>query len=104
MCGYQLEAVAGKKPGCFLRGLASNPVAIQSMRAAINAGMPCSVELVNYHQDGHEYLVHITFKPVRSANGLICHFAAIEREFTEEELEKTGARRWKKNRRPVSRN
>lgn len=90
MCGHKLEEVIGKKPGSFLQGLKSTPEAIQSMRAAINAERPCSVELINYHKDGHEYLVHIAFRPVRDVDGSIGYFAAIERECTQEELDRIG--------------
>lgn len=90
MCGYTLPEVEGKKPGSFLQGEKTDPEVVANMRAAISAGMPCSAELVNYHKDGHEYLVHITLTPVRKKTGEIKYFAAIEREFTEQELAKFG--------------
>lgn len=90
MCGYLLEEVDGKKPGSFLQGSKTNPALVAKMRAAINAGLPCSVQLVNYHKDGHEYQVHISLTPVRKKDNDIQYFAAIEREFTQEELDRIG--------------
>jgi PAS domain S-box-containing protein len=90
MCGYTLDESKGKKPGSFLQGPKSNPELIQNMRDAIKAGRPCSVEITNYHKDGHEYMVHITFTPVRRKDGVIQYFAAIEREFQEEEIDRLG--------------
>ncbi len=90
MCGFSLNEVQGKKPGSFLQGPKTNPALVQDMRSAIDLGMPCSVQITNYHKDGHEYLVHITFTPVRQKNGEIQYFAAIEREFQQEEVDQMG--------------
>jgi hypothetical protein len=35
-------------------------------------------------------MVHITFTPVRRKDGVIQYFAAIEREFQEEEIDRLG--------------
>lgn len=90
MCGYTLEEVNGQKPGSFLQGRKTDPELVQNMREAIRMGMPCSVEITNYHKDGHEYKVQIKFAPVRQKNGRIEYYAAIEREFEDEEVRQIG--------------
>ena len=90
MCGYTLEETGGRKPGAFLQGPKTDHELVRNMRAALNHGTPCVVEIINYHKDGHEYMVHIRFTPVRRKNGRIQYFAAIEREFKPEELHQMG--------------
>lgn len=80
LCGYSFAEVAGKKPGSFLQGSGTDPEAVASLRAAVAAGAPCSVELVNYHKDGHPYRVRILLEPVRNRRGSLTGFRAEEVE------------------------
>ncbi|MFN7139355.1 MAG: PAS domain-containing protein [Limisphaerales bacterium] len=90
LCGYEVSELKGRKPGSLLQGGETNGEVVETMRHAIRAGIGCVVDLVNYRKNGEPYTVHIQIKPVRRANGNITYFAAVEREFTPEEIGSVG--------------
>ncbi len=91
LCGYELSEVRQKKPGSFLQGAATDPDVVAEVREAIRQGIGCEVQLTNYHKDGHSYGVQIQIEPVKNRSGQITFFAAVERQFTEDETDKFGA-------------
>lgn len=90
LCGYEVQELEGKKPGTLLQGLKTEREAVEQMRHALKAGIACVVELTNYHKDGHTYPVHIQITPIANKDGVIRFFAAIERSFTEKEVQEIG--------------
>ena len=80
LCGFSFQEVAGKKPGSFLQGSRSDLAAVATLRAAVASGSSCTVELVNYHKDGHPYRVRIQLEPLRNRRGVLTGFRAEEKE------------------------
>ncbi|MDL5053640.1 PAS domain-containing protein [Oscillatoria laete-virens NRMC-F 0139] len=83
MCGYELGELQGQKPGKLLQGELSDPEMAAKMSRAIRAGKSCSVEIINYHKDGHAYWVAIDIVPLCNRKGKIKHFLALEKEVTD---------------------
>ncbi|QDU52840.1 Aerobic respiration control sensor protein ArcB [Gimesia panareensis] len=81
--GYGLEAVIGKTPGAVLQGEKTDPQAIEYMAQKVRAGESFETELINYHQSGTEYWVHIKADPILDADGNLTGFMAIENDITE---------------------
>ncbi|WP_197994772.1 PAS domain S-box protein [Gimesia panareensis] len=81
--GYGLESVVGKLPGAVLQGEKTDPQAIEYMAQKVRAGESFETELINYHQSGTEYWVHIKADPILDADGNLTGFMAIENDITE---------------------
>jgi len=77
LTGYPIAAVAGRRQDEVLCGDRTDPATRAALRAAIDTGSGCQVELLNYTRDGGEYWAHIDFQPIRSAGGALTSFMAI---------------------------
>lgn len=84
MCGHNLRDLKGTKLGHALQGKDSDPQVIEHIRQCIKDRVSCSVELVNYHKDGHPYWAEIHISPVFNESGKLVRFIAFEREITKE--------------------
>ncbi|MCH9655982.1 MAG: PAS domain S-box protein [Planctomycetes bacterium] len=84
--GYELEAIQGKTPGSVLQGERSDPDIIEQMRQKIRQGECFEVEIINYHQSGREYWIHIKGDPIYDAEGKLTGYMAIENDITERKL------------------
>jgi len=80
MCGHELPDITGRKPGHFLQGPMTDPVASNSMRRAVKGGYGCIEELINYHKNGDPYWVRITITPVLDEQGQTSRFIALEKK------------------------
>jgi len=80
MCGHELPDITGRKPGHFLQGPMTDPVASSSMRRAVKGGYGCVEELINYHKNGDPYWVRITITPVLDEKGQTSRFIALEKK------------------------
>jgi PAS domain S-box-containing protein len=80
LCGYTFEEMIGRKPGALLQGPDSDPVAIDTMRAAIRERYAVTVEIVNYRKDGEPYIVSISLSPLFNRSRRLTGFMAVERE------------------------
>ncbi len=80
LCGYRIEELRGRKPGQILQGPLTDPVTVVVLRTAIQAGIACDAELVNYHKTGAAYLVRIWLEPIRDADHRLTGYHAVERE------------------------
>lgn len=68
MTGYNAQDCVGRN--CrFLQGPGTDPEAVQAMRAAIDAGKPCDVTLLNYRRDGTAFMNRVLLQPVRNLEG-----------------------------------
>ena len=67
----------------FLQGKDTDPTAVAQLREAIRAGMPCSVELLNYRKDGTSFWNEISISPIRNEDGQISHFVGVQVDVTE---------------------
>src|ERR1700694_3359114 len=77
LTGYPIAAVAGRQQDEILCGDQTDPAARAALRAAIDTGSGCQVELLNHTRDGSEYRAHIDFQPIRSTSGALTSFMAI---------------------------
>jgi serine phosphatase RsbU (regulator of sigma subunit) len=55
---------------------------VGEIRKAIQAGRPCTVELLNYHKDGTPFWNRLSITPLRDAAGRVTHFAGIQSDIT----------------------
>lgn len=80
--GYTREEVIGRSPR-LLQGPGSDRAALDTIRSAMKAWQPATVELVNYRKDGTQYWVEIAMAPIADSTGWYTHWVAIERDITE---------------------
>ncbi|MDV7397893.1 PAS domain-containing protein, partial [Arthrospira platensis SPKY1] len=55
--------------GNLLQGPASDPLAIQRMRSALDAGKSFKEEVINYRKNGESYWTEIQVEPIFGADG-----------------------------------
>jgi phosphoserine phosphatase RsbU/P len=80
--GYSAAEVAGR-PYYFLQGSASDPIARERLRLAIQEQRGCCVELLNYRKEGKTFVSRIAVAPVRGADGWVTHFIITQEDITE---------------------
>ncbi|HEX8362240.1 MAG TPA: PAS domain S-box protein [Longimicrobium sp.] len=81
LTGYAAADVLGRN--CrFLQGQDTDPAAVAGLRAAMAAGEPATVELVNYRSDGTPFWNHLSIGPVRDASGKLTHFVGVQQDVT----------------------
>ena len=71
----------------MLCGDQTDPAARAALRAAIDAGCGCQVELLKYTRDGARYWAQIDFQPIHSTGGALTSFMAICTDVTERKRE-----------------
>lgn len=81
--GFSPEEAMGKNPGKLLQGPDSDPLAIQRMHAALNAGKPVKEEIVNYRKNGQHYWTKIQIEPIFAANGELRGFFGLNENITQ---------------------
>lgn len=82
MTGYSIEEVRGGRPGAMLQGEQTDPVTKTEIREALNAKLPLSVDILNYHRSGKPYWIEMHIAPVFDNKGEVTHFVAIENDIT----------------------
>jgi PAS domain S-box-containing protein len=82
MTGYSPAEAAGRNFR-FLQGPDTDQEAVAELQAAIAAGRPCAVELLNYRKDGTPFWNAVTIAPVRDASGRLTHFVGIQQDVSE---------------------
>jgi two-component system sensor histidine kinase/response regulator len=83
LTGYPIAEVAGRQQDEILCGDQTDPAARATLRAAIDTGTGCQVELLNYTREGGAYWAHVDFQPIRSTSGALSSFMAICTDVTE---------------------
>ncbi len=86
--GYLLSEIAGKTPGSFLAGDATEPEKTKELSTAIKEQKPCSLTITNYNKKGETYKVDIKLNPIFDANGVLINFVSIQNDVTESEKNK----------------
>ena len=88
LIGYAHDEVVGRN--CrFLQGADTDPEVVAELRRAVAAGRDCTVELLNYRNDGTPFWNNVTVSPVRDDTGAITHFVGVQTDVTERrELER----------------
>ena len=80
--GYTPEEVLGQNPR-FLRSDDTPLSLYQEMWSTIAAGGEWQGELRNRKKNGEQYWVSVSISPIRSANGAITHYVAVQEDITE---------------------
>lgn len=83
MCGYSVEELRGRKLGPILQGELTDQSVAARLRAAVEARIPCTEALINYHKNGTPYWVSINVTPIYSSDGEFLWFVARELELVE---------------------
>lgn len=81
LTGYRRDEVVGKSPR-FLQGPDTDRATLARMRAAMQAGQPIRVELLNYTREGEELWLELEIVPVLDALGRLANYVAVERDIT----------------------
>ena len=84
LTGYELHEVQGRKPGELLHSDRTDPATARRVTAALDAGQPVRVELMNRSRDGREYWIDADIQPLRDAAGAVTGFIAVETVITEQ--------------------
>ncbi|AMV27255.1 Blue-light-activated protein [Gemmata sp. SH-PL17] len=66
----------------FLQGAGTAPEPVARLRAAVRAGEPCTVELLNYKKDGTPFWNELSISPVRDETGRLTHFVGVQADVT----------------------
>jgi PAS domain S-box-containing protein len=90
--GYTAAEALGRN--CrYLQGEATSDEAAATMRAAIDAERPVSVELVNYRQDGEPFWNRVEITPLRDEAGELTHFVGFQTDVTDRKQAEAAAER-----------
>ncbi|WP_420405432.1 ATP-binding protein [Nisaea sp.] len=81
LTGYELEEIAGKKPGSFLQGRDSDPATVAHMHDCLEAKQPFDVEIINYTKANEPFWLRIHCQPVEEEDEPL-RFIAIESNVT----------------------
>ena len=87
LCGYDTNEILGVN--CrFLQGNEQHQKARQIIKANIENGSPCRVEIRNYRKDGKMFWNELSISPVHSDSGELTHFIGVQQDITKrKELE-----------------
>jgi PAS domain S-box-containing protein len=80
--GYTLAEARGHKPGALLRCPETDPGTSARIRAALDARVPITAELLNATKSGERYWVEMNIQPMRDAAGRLTGFMAIQTDTT----------------------
>lgn len=83
LTGYSADEIIGKNPR-ILQFSETDPVARAEIRAALIAHKPCQVTIRNVSKTGRAYWLDLSIIPLQDDEGVVTHFAAIERDVTSE--------------------
>jgi PAS domain S-box-containing protein len=82
MTGWSRADAMGRSPR-FLQGEGTDRAVLDQVHEALRSHTPIRVELINVDRLGQPYWIEMEISPVRSADGTVTHFVAIERDVTE---------------------
>ena len=83
LTGYSASETVGRSPR-MLQGPATSRVALDAIRAALLKGDAVREKILNFAKGGAPYWLDLHIVPLRDARGEITHFAAIERDVTQD--------------------
>ena len=86
LTGYTTEEVMGRKPGEILQGAHTDPATVRRISETLRAGRPLFEEILNYTKAGEPYWISLSINPVRSAEGRIDRFVAVQADITQTKL------------------
>ncbi|MBP1921069.1 PAS domain S-box-containing protein [Halorubrum alkaliphilum] len=81
LSGYSEAEILGRN--CrFLQGDGTREEPVRTVRDAIEAGKPVTVELLNYRKDGAEFWNRLTVAPIRDEEGTVTHYVGFQEDIT----------------------
>ena len=83
LSGYSSAEVLGRSPR-FLQGAKTDRHVLAEIRTALDQRKPTRRQIVNYGKNGNQYWLDIDIVPISDPAGKCTHFAAIERDITEQ--------------------
>jgi len=83
LTGYSAAEAIGRTPR-FLQGEKTDRNVLAEIRVALQRREPIKRQVINYKKNGTEYWMDIDIVPIFDATGKCTHFAAIERDITEQ--------------------
>ncbi|MFB6296637.1 MAG: PAS domain S-box protein [Halobacteriales archaeon] len=82
LTGYDRADVVGEN--CrFLQGKGTDPETVATIREAIDAEEPVSVDVLNYREDGTQFWNGVEIMPVRDTDGTVTHYLGFQRDVTD---------------------
>ena len=81
--GYSQHEIIGKTPR-ILQGAETNKNTLHEIKQRLRQKMPFNGELLNYSKEGHPYWLGISIVPIVDESGSVTHFAAVERDITQQ--------------------
>lgn len=79
--GYSRDDVIGLSPR-ILQGPETDRAELDRLRAALDSGEPCHVEVVNYRKDGSAFMMEVDVVHAATADGLRTHLVGVLRDIT----------------------
>jgi len=79
--GYSAAEVRGRNLR-FLQGKDTDRDTVASLREAVRAGRPCTVEFLNYRKDGTPFWNELSISPIRDGAGKLTHFVGVQADVT----------------------
>ena len=83
LTGYSASEAVGRSPR-MLQGPATSRLALDAVKAALLRGDAVREKVLNFAKGGAPYWLDLHVVPLRDAMGKIMHFAAIERDITQD--------------------
>ena len=81
MTGYTQAELVGRN--CrLLQGTDTDSATLAEVRAAVRAGRPCLVELLNYRKDGAPFWNALSLAPVYDSDGRLAHMVGVQTDVT----------------------
>jgi diguanylate cyclase (GGDEF)-like protein/PAS domain S-box-containing protein len=84
LSGYDASETLGRTPGSLLQCEETDPKTRMQLRAAIRAGRPIEVNIVNRDKNGRLYWLNLDIQPLHAADGSLAGFSAVEVDITAE--------------------
>ena len=84
--GYALSEIVGRKPGAFLQGPGTDPLAVDQIRTGLAERRSCEGELLNYTNDGTPYWVSLQITPIFDEDGTLLQFISVQTDTTDRHL------------------
>lgn len=82
LTGYNIGDVVGKN--CrFLQGDKTQKEPVEKIRNAIQKGVECTVELLNYTKGGKPFWNRLSITPLKDSHGIVTHYVGIQSDITE---------------------
>jgi len=79
--GYRADQVLGRNLR-LLQGPDTDPEATRTIRAALAAGQPARLRVLNHRPDGSRWWNEMQLSPVRDAAGVLTHYVGVQHDVT----------------------